>query len=70
MVTMNASACLFCNSSRVLQSGPREGALWCLVKRVPVAADVVCQSFAPRSSAGDLLGGTTPLVKSGPKAHF
>lgn len=60
------SACLTCNSSRVLTSGARSGALWCFVKRHPVNPDSLCLSFVEAVAGGR----DHELVKSDPKAHF
>jgi len=44
---MSGASCLLCNSSRVLESGAREGALWCLLSRRSVGIDQCCHSFVP-----------------------
>lgn len=61
------SSCLTCASSRVLTSGPREGALWCFVGRRTVGPFSVCHSFTANVPTE---GRDHVLVKSDPKAHF
>lgn len=61
------SSCLLCNSARVLISGPRIGALWCVMKSRSVGADFACHSFVETEAAD---GRDHVLVKSDPKAHF
>ncbi len=64
------SACLSCTSARVLHSGARAGALWCFVKRFPVAPASVCHSFTESLSPASADGWDHELVKSDPKGHF
>lgn len=67
---MNRPTCAHCNSSRVLSSGARVGTLWCFVKRVPVAPECLCPSFARDDSSNPAGVWDHVLVKSDPKAHF
>lgn len=64
------SACLFCTSARVLESGARAGALWCFVKRSAVGPSNACHSFTANADSIPAAGWDHELVKSDPKAHF
>lgn len=49
--SLHEKRCDVCTGSRLLQSGPREGRLWCFVHGNSVPPQSFCGSFLRRDSA-------------------